>query len=169
MPRKARGPASRAASVGCAGAEAPTRRARRSTAAAFAARAVTGERHGRLIAVGYLGATDLYAQRVRNGWTSAYRRCPRDHVPEQRRAEADEAGARRGPFVLPGDWRRGERPGGSRCGNFPFPLTATVVVRAARSAHTKRAAPADLDERQVRDLTVAPSTPVNKSIIIFSL
>ncbi|MBK1669306.1 hypothetical protein CKO28_14810 [Rhodovibrio sodomensis] len=70
------------------------------------------DRYGRLIAVCYLGSTDLNAWLVRHGWALAYRRYSRDYVPEERRAEADQAGIWRGRFVPPWDWRRGERLGG---------------------------------------------------------
>ena len=68
------------------------------------------DRYGRLIAVCYAGGTDLNAWLVRNGWALAYRRYARDYVPEERQAEADDAGVWRGQFVPPWDWRRGERP-----------------------------------------------------------
>jgi endonuclease YncB( thermonuclease family) len=75
------------------------------------------DRYGRLIAVCYLGATDLNAWLVRNGWALAYRRYSRDYVPEERLAEADQAGIWRGRFVPPWDWRRGERLGGQPSGS----------------------------------------------------
>jgi endonuclease YncB( thermonuclease family) len=71
----------------------------------------TRDRYGRLIAVCYKGGTDLNAWLVRNGWALAYRRYSRAYVPEERRAKADSAGVWRGQFVLPWEWRRGERLG----------------------------------------------------------
>jgi hypothetical protein len=70
------------------------------------------DQYGRVIAVCYVGSTDLNAWLVRNGWALAYRRYSREYVPEERRAEADEAGIWRGEFVPPWEWRRGERLGG---------------------------------------------------------
>jgi hypothetical protein len=69
-----------------------------------------------LIAVCYVGSTDLNAWLVRNGWALADRRYSRDYVPEERRAEADGAGIWRGEFVPPWDWRRGARLGANGSG-----------------------------------------------------
>ena len=69
------------------------------------------DRYGRLIAVCYVGGTDINAWLVRNGWALAYRRYSRDYVPEERQAQAEGAGIWRGKFVPPWDWRRGQRLG----------------------------------------------------------
>jgi hypothetical protein len=72
-----------------------------------------------LIAVCYVGSTDLNAWLVRNGWALADRRYSRDYVPEERRAEADEAGIWQGEFVPPWDWRQGERLDSEASGSSP--------------------------------------------------
>ena len=69
----------------------------------------TTDRYGRLIAVCYVGDTDINAWLVRNGWALAYRRYSRDYVDEERAAERAGAGVWRGRFVAPWAWRRGER------------------------------------------------------------
>ena len=104
------------------------------------------DRYGRLIAVCYQGSTDLNAWLVRNGWALAYRRYSRDYVPEERRAQADDAGIWRGQFVPPWEWRRGERLGGHGsgksssshdrdCGDF--------ATQAEAQAFYEQAGPAD--------------------------
>jgi endonuclease YncB( thermonuclease family) len=77
------------------------------------------DRYGRLIAVCYVGSTDLNAWLVRNGWALADLRYSRDYVPEERRAEADEAGIWQGEFVPPWDWRQGERLDSEASGSSP--------------------------------------------------
>jgi endonuclease YncB( thermonuclease family) len=106
------------------------------------------DRYGRLIAVCYLDSTDLNAWLVRNGWAMAYQRYSRDYVPEQRRAEADEAGIWRGEFVPPWDWRRGERLGGQASRN-PSSLTGgdrdcgDFATQAEAQAFYQQAGPGD--------------------------
>jgi endonuclease YncB( thermonuclease family) len=104
------------------------------------------DRYGRLIAVCYLGSTDLNAWLVRNGWALAYRRYSRDYVPEERRAEADEAGIWRGQFVPPWEWRRGERLGGHASANSSSSRDrdcGDFATQAAAQAFYEQAGPGD--------------------------
>lgn len=75
------------------------------------------DRYGRLIAVCYVGDTNLNAWMVRNGWALAYRRYSTEYVPEEQQAKAEKAGIWRGRFVPPWDWRRGERLVGGSAGS----------------------------------------------------
>ncbi|MBK1669259.1 succinoglycan biosynthesis protein [Rhodovibrio sodomensis] len=70
------------------------------------------DRYGRLIAVCYADGTNLNAWMVEQGWAVAYRRYSTEFVGEERKAESAGAGVWRGRFVMPWEWRRGERTGG---------------------------------------------------------
>jgi endonuclease YncB( thermonuclease family) len=67
------------------------------------------DRYGRLIAVCYADGTNLNAWMVEQGWAVAYRRYSKEFVSEERQAESSGAGVWRGRFVMPWEWRRGER------------------------------------------------------------
>ena len=67
------------------------------------------DKYGRLIAVCYAGANDLNAAMVRQGWALAYRKYSTEYVAEEADAKAKKLGLWRGQFVVPWDWRRGER------------------------------------------------------------
>lgn len=67
------------------------------------------DRYGRLLAVCFVGDTNLNAFMVRHGWALAFRRYAVDYVGEETLARAEARGMWRGSFVAPWDWRRGER------------------------------------------------------------
>ena len=67
------------------------------------------DRYKRLIAVCYVGKTDLNAKMVRTGWALAYRKYSRDYVDAEASAKKDGVGLWRGQFVAPWEWRRGKR------------------------------------------------------------
>jgi endonuclease YncB( thermonuclease family) len=67
------------------------------------------DRNGRVLAVCFLGREDLNAWMVRSGWAVAFRRYSTDYVAQEERAKARRAGIWASRFVIPWDWRRGER------------------------------------------------------------
>jgi endonuclease YncB( thermonuclease family) len=67
------------------------------------------DRYKRLIAVCYVGETDLNAWMVRKGWALAYRRYSKDYVDEETAARDDRVGMWRGEFAPPWEWRRSKR------------------------------------------------------------
>lgn len=67
------------------------------------------DRYGRLIAVCYVGADDINARMVRDGWALAYRRYGSEYVPQETEARSTGSGIWRGQFVEPWEWRRQSR------------------------------------------------------------
>ena len=67
------------------------------------------DRYGRYIATCYLGRTDLNAALVATGLAVAYRKYSKRYILEEESARAANVGIWRGAFVMPWDWRRGER------------------------------------------------------------
>ena len=67
------------------------------------------DKYKRLLAVCYVGKTDLNAKMVGNGWALAYRKYSRDYVDAEASAKKDRVGLWRGQFVTPWEWRRGKR------------------------------------------------------------
>lgn len=67
------------------------------------------DRYGRLVAVCYVGADDLNARMVRDGWALAYRRYASDYVDQEVQARAAGSGIWQGQFIEPWDWRRQSR------------------------------------------------------------
>jgi len=65
------------------------------------------DRYGRIVAVCFVGETDINARMVVLGWALAYRRYSMDYVDEEATAEASQSGMWAGEFVLPWKWRRG--------------------------------------------------------------
>jgi endonuclease YncB( thermonuclease family) len=64
------------------------------------------DRYKRLIAVCYIGNTNLNASMVRNGWAMAYRKYSTDYVDEETIAKESKAGMWRGKFMPPWEWRK---------------------------------------------------------------
>jgi endonuclease YncB( thermonuclease family) len=67
------------------------------------------DRYGRHIATCYLGNTDLGATLVASGLAVAYRKYSTAYVAIEDQARASRLGIWAGRFVMPWDWRRGER------------------------------------------------------------
>lgn len=67
------------------------------------------DRYGRIIAVCRLGAEDLNAWMVTQGWAMAYRTYSLDYVSEEGQARAARRGIWRGEFTPPWDWRASQR------------------------------------------------------------
>ena len=67
------------------------------------------DRYGRIVAVCFAGDEDINRWMVRNGWALAYRRYSTDYVDEESAASGAKAGIWAGEFVLPWEWRQGNR------------------------------------------------------------
>ena len=69
------------------------------------------DRYGRVVAVCRHAGRDVNAWLVAQGWALAYRRYSGAYVDGEEAARAARRGVWRGEFVVPWDWRRGERLG----------------------------------------------------------
>lgn len=67
------------------------------------------DHYGRTISVCTQGDKDLNAWMVAEGWAVAYRRYTRDYVRLEEHAKTAGAGIWSSQFVMPWDWRRGQR------------------------------------------------------------
>ena len=67
------------------------------------------DRYGRVVAVCFVGQTNLNASLVSQGWALAYRRYSMDFVGEETDAKNDRRGLWAGAFTAPWDWRKGKR------------------------------------------------------------
>ena len=67
------------------------------------------DRYGRIVAVCFVGSTDLNAEMVRKGWALAYRQYALDYVADEDRARQARAGIWRGEFTPPWEWRAEHR------------------------------------------------------------
>jgi endonuclease YncB( thermonuclease family) len=63
------------------------------------------DRYGRIVAVCFIGETDINASMVEQGWALAYRRYSLDYMDEEARAKASRAGMWAGEFMNPWEWR----------------------------------------------------------------
>lgn len=70
---------------------------------------VDADRYGRIIAVCWLGADDLNARMVAQGWALAYRRYSDDYAIDEETARLARRGMWRGQFETPWDWRAARR------------------------------------------------------------
>ena len=64
------------------------------------------DRYKRVIGVCRVGAIDLNAWMVINGWAVAYRRYSRDYVLDEQKAKEGKKGIWQGHFTMPWIWRR---------------------------------------------------------------
>ena len=64
------------------------------------------DRYKRVIGVCRVGAIDLNAWMVVNGWAVAYRRYSRDYVLDEQKAKESKKGIWQGHFIMPWSWRR---------------------------------------------------------------
>lgn len=67
------------------------------------------DRYGRIVAVCFSGGDDINAWMVMEGWAVAYRRYARDYAALEDEAKAAGKGIWASRFVMPWDWRRGDR------------------------------------------------------------
>jgi endonuclease YncB( thermonuclease family) len=65
------------------------------------------DRYKRIVAVCFVGGTDLNAWMVSEGWAVAYRQFGRDYVALEDRARAAARGLWAGKFQMPWEWRKG--------------------------------------------------------------
>ena len=69
------------------------------------------DQYGRTVAVCYQGNDDINAWMVSSGWAVAYQAYSSDYVEQEATARSARAGIWIGKFVMPADWRRGQRSG----------------------------------------------------------
>lgn len=67
------------------------------------------DRYGRLVGQCSVHGADINAWLVANGWAVAYRRYSTDYLSSEQAAREGNVGVWSGLFVMPWDWRRGER------------------------------------------------------------
>ena len=67
------------------------------------------DRYGRMIAVCFVGQTNLNASLVSQGWALAYRRYSMEFVGTEAAAKRNKRGMWAGSFIAPWDWRKGVR------------------------------------------------------------
>ena len=67
------------------------------------------DRYGRTIGRCYVGDQDINRWLVSEGWAVAYRRFSLDYVADEDAARGAERGIWAAEFVMPWDWRRGDR------------------------------------------------------------
>ncbi len=88
------------------------------------------------MAVCSLNGVDLNGWMVAPGWAFAYRRYSNGYLAEESGARAARRGVRRGDVVLPWDWRRGKRLGGSRATTHQEIKRRTHIVRVFPNARS---------------------------------
>lgn len=67
------------------------------------------DHYGRMIGVCMKGRENLNAWLVSAGWALAFRRYSEDYVAQEEQAKARRAGIWASRFVMPWEWRRGQR------------------------------------------------------------
>ena len=67
------------------------------------------DRYHRIVAQCQLAGEDINAWLVASGWDVAFTRYSRDYVQQEEEARAARRGVWSGDFVMPWDWRRGQR------------------------------------------------------------
>ena len=67
------------------------------------------DRYGRVVAVCWIGAENLNAWMVWQGWAVAYRRFSKDYVLHEDAAKEARRGVWRGQFQMPWEWRSARR------------------------------------------------------------
>lgn len=67
------------------------------------------DKYGRAVAICYMRGVDVNAWMVLHGHAVAYRRYSTDYVQEEKEARAAHTGIWAGKFIMPWDWRGGER------------------------------------------------------------
>lgn len=72
------------------------------------------DRYGRVVSVCRKGDEDLNAWMVEQGWAVAYRQYSEDYVSHEEQAQEASKNIWAGDFVMPWDWRRGDRLDGQK-------------------------------------------------------
>lgn len=67
------------------------------------------DRYGRVVAVCRARGTDINQWMVRQGWAVGYREYSKAYVPHELTAQRARTGIWVGTFVLPSEWRQGQR------------------------------------------------------------
>ena len=67
------------------------------------------DRYKRIVGICRLGAEDINAWMVLQGWAIAYRQYSRDYIDDESTAQAAKVGIWAGRFIEPSRWRRGDR------------------------------------------------------------
>ena len=67
------------------------------------------DRYGRIVSRCFVAGADINAWLVADGWAVAYRRYSKDYVAQEADAKNAGRGIWSGSFVMPWDWRRGQR------------------------------------------------------------
>ncbi|WP_152415411.1 thermonuclease family protein [Caenispirillum salinarum] len=101
------------------------------------------DRYGRLVAVCYLGGTDLNAWMVRHGHALAYTRYSRDYVSKEQAAAQERRGLWQGDFVPPWEWRQQRRSGSTSradkdCSDFASQAEAQAFFNSAGTGDPHR-------------------------------
>jgi len=77
--------------------------------APIACRRTDTDHYGRMIGICFRGGEDLNAWLISSGWAVAYRQYSREYVPLEDQAKAAKRHIWSSRFVMPWDWRRGQR------------------------------------------------------------
>jgi hypothetical protein len=87
-----------------------------------------------------IGAEDLNAWMVDQGWAVAYRHCYLGHVGNEDQARSQQRGLWRGAFLMPCEWRNGSRLPQETAAADPVPLTgpARCVIKGNISSSGER-------------------------------
>ncbi len=67
------------------------------------------DRHGRVVAVCYVGSEDLDRWMVEQGWAMAFRKYSLDYVDAENDAREARSGIWQGEFEMPWEWRAARR------------------------------------------------------------
>ncbi len=97
-------------------------------------------RNGRPVVACRIGALDLNAWLVDQGWAVAYRHYSLDYAGNEGAAKAQRRGLWEGAFVMPWDWRRGARLPQEAAAADPVPLAspAGCVIKGNISSSGER-------------------------------
>jgi endonuclease YncB( thermonuclease family) len=96
--------------------------------------------NGRPVVACRIGAEDINAWLVDQGWAVAYRHFSTDYVSNEESAKAQRRGLWRGAFVMPWDWRRGDRLAQEATASDPVPLASQTgcVIKGNISSSGER-------------------------------
>lgn len=95
------------------------------------------DRYGRVIAVCFKSQEDLNGWLVSEGLAVAYRRYSQDYVTHEARARSMPAGLWAGEFIMPWDWRRGQRLASEQVSAIPGDcvIKGNISSKGARIYH----------------------------------